>query len=69
MKDAITRDELGQRHGVLCFEMEAAGLMNAFPCLVIRGICDYSDTHKNDKWQPYAAAAAASYAKELLINT
>jgi nucleoside phosphorylase len=68
MKDAITRDEMGQQHGVLCFEMEAAGLMHAFPCLVIRGICDYSDTHKNKEWQGYAAAAAAAYAKELLVN-
>jgi nucleoside phosphorylase len=67
MKDGITRDryskELG---GVLCFEMEAAGLMNTFPCLVIRGICDYSDSHKNKRWQPHAAAAAAAVAKELL---
>lgn len=46
--------------------MEAAGLMNDFPCLVIRGICDYADSHKNDKWQPYAAAVAAAYMKELL---
>ncbi|KAG9199058.1 hypothetical protein G6514_009071 [Epicoccum nigrum] len=46
--------------------MEAAGLMNTFPCLVIRGICDYSDSHKNDKWQPYAAGIAAAYAKEVL---
>ncbi|KAF1809967.1 TPR repeat protein [Eremomyces bilateralis CBS 781.70] len=52
--------------GVLCFEMEAAGLMNNFPCLVIRGICDYADSHKNKKWQPYAAGTAAAYAKELL---
>jgi hypothetical protein len=52
--------------GVLCFEMEAAGLMNSFPCLVIRGICDYADSHKNKKWQPYAAGTAAAYAKELL---
>jgi nucleoside phosphorylase len=67
MKDGITRDrictELG---GVLCFEMEAAGLMNDFPCLVIRGICDYADSHKNKKWQPYAAATAAACAKEIL---
>jgi nucleoside phosphorylase len=67
IKDGITRDryskELG---GVLCFEMEAAGLMNTFPCLVIRGICDYSDSHKNKRWQPYAAATAAAVAKELL---
>ncbi len=40
--------------------------MNNFPCLVVRGICDYSDSHKNDRWQRYAAAAAAAYAKELL---
>ncbi|KAL9096282.1 MAG: hypothetical protein Q9165_001279 [Trypethelium subeluteriae] len=53
--------------GVLCFEMEAAGLMRVFPCLVIRGICDYADSHKNSKWQAYAAATAAAYAKELLL--
>jgi nucleoside phosphorylase len=46
--------------------MEAAGLMNHFPCLVIRGICDYADSHKNKTWQPYAAATAAACAKELL---
>jgi nucleoside phosphorylase len=46
--------------------MEAAGLMDNFPCLVIRGICDYSDSHKNDIWQEYAAAVAAAYAKNLL---
>jgi nucleoside phosphorylase len=47
--------------------MEAAGLMNDFPCLVIRGICDYADSHKNKEWQGYAAAVAAAYAKELLL--
>ena len=66
MKDAQVRDTLSGEEEVLCFEMEAAGLMNDFPCVVIRGICDYSDTHKNDEWQGYAAATAAAYAKELL---
>jgi nucleoside phosphorylase len=46
--------------------MEAAGLMNHFPCIVIRGICDYADSHKNDRWQRYASTTAAAYAKELL---
>ncbi|KAK3615437.1 hypothetical protein LTR56_026591, partial [Elasticomyces elasticus] len=46
--------------------MEAAGLMDTFPCVVIRGICDYADSHKNRRWQPYAAATAACYAEELL---
>ncbi|KAK1241228.1 hypothetical protein MKX08_001202 [Trichoderma sp. CBMAI-0020] len=68
MKDAIVRDKLQQQHGILCFEMEAAGLMNGLDCLVIRGICDYSDSHKNKRWQPYAAAASAAYAKELIYS-
>jgi nucleoside phosphorylase len=66
MKDATIRDVLAAEGGVLCFEMEAAGLMDNFPCVVIRGICDYSDTHKNDRWQGYAAATAAAYAMEFL---
>ncbi|KAK6501370.1 hypothetical protein TWF481_009212 [Arthrobotrys musiformis] len=67
MKDAKTRDQLRQELGILCFEMEAAGLMDNFPCLVIRGICDYADSHKNKQWQQYSAATAAAYAKELLL--
>jgi nucleoside phosphorylase len=67
MRDGVTRDRVSSEiGGVLCFEMEAAGLMNIFPCLMIRGICDYADSHKNKKWQPYAAGAAAAYAKEVL---
>lgn len=67
IKNGIVRDELSSKLGtVLCFEMEAAGLMNDFPCLVIRGICDYADSHKSNAWQPFAAAAAAASTKELL---
>ncbi|KZM25138.1 ADP binding [Ascochyta rabiei] len=67
IKDAALREQLSEGlGGVLCFEMEAAGLMNSFPCLVVRGVCDYADSHKNKRWQPYAAATAAAYAKEIL---
>jgi nucleoside phosphorylase len=66
VKDGPTRDRIAREEGVLCFEMEAAGLMDSFPCVVIRGVCDYADSHKNKRWQPYAAATAACYAKELL---
>lgn len=65
IKDAIVRDKLAKERDILCFEMEAAGLSH-FPCLVIRGICDYSDSHKNKQWQRYAALTAALYAKDLL---
>jgi nucleoside phosphorylase len=68
MRSAAERDKVSaELGGVLCFEMEAAGLMNSFPCLVIRGICDYADSHKNKRWQPYAAATAAACAKEVLL--
>jgi len=68
IKDATLRDTLSKGLGgnVLCVEMEAAGLMNDFPCIVVRGICDYADSHKNKDWQEYAAAVAAALAKELL---
>ncbi|KAL4903290.1 hypothetical protein BDW74DRAFT_54082 [Aspergillus multicolor] len=46
VRDSHVRDCLGRRHGALCVEMEAAGLVNHYPCLVIRGICDYADSHK-----------------------
>ncbi|KAL6849042.1 hypothetical protein ACO1O0_008572 [Amphichorda felina] len=66
VKSSKFRDWLEGEHGVLCFEMEAAGVVNAVDCLVIRGISDYCDGHKNDTWQNYAAATAAAYAKLLL---
>ncbi|RSL47385.1 hypothetical protein CEP54_013432 [Fusarium duplospermum] len=52
----------------ICFEMEAAGIVDQIPCLVIRGICNYADTHKNDDWRRYAAAAAAAYGKAVLTK-
>ncbi|KAF4868962.1 Protein TANC2 [Colletotrichum siamense] len=66
MRSALQRDKIGQELDVICFEMEAAGLMDIIPCLPIRGICDYSDSHKNKSWQRYAAATAAAFATELL---
>ncbi|KAJ3480013.1 hypothetical protein NLG97_g8169 [Lecanicillium saksenae] len=66
MRSGTVRDNIARRVDVICFEMETAGLMDILPCLPIRGICDYSDSHKSKGWQRYAAAAAAAYARELL---
>lgn len=66
MKHGETRDRIAKAEGVICFEMEAAGLMDNFPCLIIRGVCDYADSHKNKTWQPYAAATAAAFSRILL---
>lgn len=51
IKDTIFRDKLAAEEDVLYFEIETAGLMNHFPCLVIRSICDYADSHKSKEWQ------------------
>jgi nucleoside phosphorylase len=68
ISDAVFRNKLNKDLGgqVLCVDMEAAGLMNNFPCVVIRGICDYADSHKNDIWQEHAAVVAAAFAKDFL---
>lgn len=66
IKSASMRDSLRDRFGICCIEMEAAGLKTTLPCLVIRGISDYADSHKNNCWKMYAALSAAAYAKELL---
>lgn len=69
VKDAALRDRISNLHGgVLAVDMEAAALVNQCSCLVIRGICDYCDSHKNKSWQPYAASVAAAWAKEFLRN-
>ncbi|KAL9017496.1 MAG: hypothetical protein Q9185_005162 [Variospora sp. 1 TL-2023] len=61
------REKFYREFGTICFEMEAAALME-YRCLVIRGISDYSDSHKNKAWQTYAAATAAAYAQELVMT-
>lgn len=66
LKNAQKRNELRDKYGVIGVEMEAAGTMNRIPVGVIRGVCDYTDKHKNKEWQPYAAAMAAAYGKAVL---
>ncbi|KAF5658161.1 vegetatible incompatibility het-e-1 [Fusarium circinatum] len=66
IKDSTIRDRIAQELNAICFEMEAAGLPDIGPCLSVRGICDYSDSHKSKEWQEYAAATAAAFAREFL---
>jgi nucleoside phosphorylase len=68
MKSASHRDKLAEAEEVIAFEMEGAGVCDNFPCIIIKGVSDYADSHKDSKWQSYAAvnAAAAAAAKTLL---
>jgi nucleoside phosphorylase len=56
-------------------EMEGGGAAAALhsagshpPLLIVKGVCDLATAAKNDKWQPYAADAAARYAMSLLVE-
>jgi nucleoside phosphorylase len=66
MKSGEDRDRIAREHNILAFEMEGAGIWDEIPCIVIKGVCDYADSHKNKIWQSFAAAMAASAAKALL---
>lgn len=66
LKSAEHRDVVARRDGVLGFEMEGAGVWENFPCVVIKGACDYADSHKSKVWQRYAAATAAACTKAFL---
>ena len=66
MKSGSHRDEVASREEVIAFEMEGAGVWDNFPTIVIKAVCDYADSHKNKRWQGYAAAAAAACTKALL---
>ncbi|KAJ4861173.1 ankyrin repeats (3 copies) domain-containing protein [Trichoderma breve] len=68
MKNADKRNELRDKYNIIGLEMEAAGTMDQIPVGIIRGVCDYGDEHKNDEWQPYAAAMAAAYARAVLAE-
>ncbi|KAK6361770.1 hypothetical protein TWF730_005484 [Orbilia blumenaviensis] len=66
MRSATVRDKIAQREDVIGFDMEAAGVWDYLPCILIKGVCDYSDSHKNKSWQEYAAVSAAAFTKALL---
>ncbi|EPS39694.1 hypothetical protein H072_6511 [Dactylellina haptotyla CBS 200.50] len=70
INDASLRDKLNKSMNwkVLCLEKEAAGLLNSFPCMIIRGISDYADSHSNTTWESYAAVMASAIAKEFLSH-
>ncbi|KAF4841037.1 hypothetical protein CGCSCA4_v009698 [Colletotrichum siamense] len=66
MKSGEHRDMMAQQHGIIAFEMEGAGVWDEIPCIIVKSVCDYADSHKNKKWQGFAAVAAASATKAVL---
>lgn len=68
MKSGEDRDAIARAEGVIAFEMEGTGVWDSFPCVVIKGACDYSDSHKSKVWQRYAADTAAACMKAFLSH-
>ncbi|KAI6777616.1 uncharacterized protein J7T54_004899 [Emericellopsis cladophorae] len=66
IKSGEDRDRIAAQHNLIAFEMEGAGAWDEVPCIVVKGLCDYADSHKNKAWQDFAAATAASVAKAIL---
>ncbi|KAG8408684.1 hypothetical protein J3458_019705 [Metarhizium acridum] len=67
-ENASKRDELRDKHNLLGIETAAAGVVPKIPVGVVRGVCDYADEETKEAWRPYAAAMAAAYAKEILLQ-
>lgn len=73
LKNPQKRDMLRKQFGVKAIEMEGSGVADAtwnhgIGYIVVRGICDYCDSHKSDTWQQYAAVTAAAYVRTLLSS-
>ncbi|RDW81529.1 uncharacterized protein DSM5745_05086 [Aspergillus mulundensis] len=66
MMSGKVRDVIAKEHGVIGFEMEGAGVWDSFPCILVKAVSDYSDSHKNKEWQYFAAASAAACMRALL---
>ncbi|KAL2829430.1 purine and uridine phosphorylase [Aspergillus cavernicola] len=67
VEDGRTRDRIHSIYPqVFCLDNDLSGVETGFPCLVIRGISNYADTHRNGEWLRYAAAAAAAFGTILL---
>ncbi|PNP41480.1 hypothetical protein TGAMA5MH_06581 [Trichoderma gamsii] len=68
MKSGEHRDRIAKERNVIAFEMEGAGVWDEVPCIVVKGVCDYADSHKSKMWQPFAATTAAAVLKAILVQ-
>lgn len=67
VKSGEHRDKIAKQNDITAFEMEGAGIWaQQVPCLIVKGVCDYADSHKNKTWQPYAAATAAATVRAII---
>lgn len=73
LRDALYRDHLNKKLGVICYEMEGAGVAIAahqfrMTYIIVRGVTDYADGTKADDWHGFAAINAAAAGRWLVEN-
>jgi hypothetical protein len=66
VNDPEIRDKMRDKENAICYEMQVVDIAGRRNCLVICGIADYTDSHKDTKWKAYAGATAAAVAREHL---
>ncbi|GAB1206390.1 hypothetical protein APSETT445_005075 [Aspergillus pseudonomiae] len=66
LKSARVRDKLAKDEDVIGFEMEAAGVWENIPVIVVKGVSDYADANKDDRMQRVAAVASAACMRALV---
>jgi nucleoside phosphorylase len=66
MKSGADRDRIAKAENVIAFEMEAAGVWDQLPTLIVKGVSDYADCHKNDVWREFASASAWACTKAVI---
>ncbi|KAK1956062.1 hypothetical protein LY78DRAFT_547866, partial [Colletotrichum sublineola] len=58
-KSAEHRNKVSKKHDIFAYEMDGAGVRDEQPSIVVKEICGYADTHKNDQWQTLAVMPTA----------
>jgi nucleoside phosphorylase len=71
LRHAAVRDDLADGFGVRAVEMEGSGIaaaadLHGLDWYMVRGVADYADAVKADRWHGYAALVAAAYTRMLL---
>lgn len=68
MNSGEERDRIAKQinRNIIAFDIGGAGVWDEMPCIIVKGICDYGDGHRNQRWRPFAAATAASVLKAML---
>ncbi|KAM0457657.1 hypothetical protein ACHAPV_006551 [Trichoderma viride] len=65
----IDRDRIAQKHNIIAFETEGAGVWDELPCIIVKGVSTYGDGHEmsdSEAWKNFAAATAACAARGLI---